>query len=312
MVNAPSIGITEIGVYIPELRESNYEQAAKFGVDESFIRTKIGVDFVSKKLDGEDTSTMCKKAFANLQNKCDFDVAEVDCIVVVTQNPDGSGLPHTSAIVHGKLGCGDSCAAFDISLGCSGYVYALSVVTSFMLQNDLRCGLLFTADPYSKILNSEDKNTCLLFGDAATVTLLTHTPRVYTRAFAFGTRGKDGDALHCVDKTLYMNGRAVFNFSAVEVPIQIRSLLDKNHLSLQEIDLILLHQGSKSILDVIQRRLQVDDSKVPTNLREQGNTVSSSLPLLLRDCLHNEEVRRIIISGFGVGLSWASGILERT
>lgn len=253
---------------------------------------------------------MCVRAFEGLDRRPDA----VDCLVVCTQNPDGSGLPHTSAVVHGKLGLPAQCACFDVSLGCSGYVYGLSIVQSFMQQNRLARGLLFTADPYSKIIDPKDKNTALLFGDAATVTLLDAAEqpgRWRMGPFRFATRGKDGAALENRAGTLAMNGRAVFNFSATEVPPQVSALLADAGLKAEDVDLFLFHQGSRFIVDQLAKRLDLPAAKVPVNLAEQGNTVSSSLPLLLQEHLGDSRLRRILLSGFGVGLSWASCLLTR-
>jgi 3-oxoacyl-[acyl-carrier-protein] synthase-3 len=305
-----TIGITEIGVYIPARRESNHEKKDLLSVDDSFIDSKVGVAYVTRKSDDEDTSDMCVQAFRDLALRANLAPEMIECLVVVTQNPDGNGLPHTSAIVHGKLGCRPECAAFDISLGCSGFVYALSIVRAFMMQNDMTRGVLFTADPYSKILAPLDRTTVLLFGDAATATLLSSDSLLAPVAFAFGTRGKDGDALMCQDGVLKMNGRDVFNFSAREVPEQITHLLQKNSLVSDDIDLFVMHQGSRSIVETIQRRLGID-GRFPLKLQEHGNTVSSSIPLILQDVLHDPDTQTVLISGFGVGLSWASAILRR-
>ncbi|HUF21864.1 MAG TPA: ketoacyl-ACP synthase III [Burkholderiales bacterium] len=309
------IGIRSIASYIPPDAISNYDRREEFALTDAFIVEKLGVERVSRKGVGEETSTMCVSAFSTLQSKLPVDPSEIELIVVCTQNPDGHGIPHTSAVVHGAIGAPERCAAFDISLGCSGFVYGLSVATSFMAANGLKRGLLFTADPYSKILNPSDRNTVLLFGDAATVTLLQaadgRNPFWMPERFRFATRGKEGGALNNDSGNLEMNGRAVFNFSATEVPVQIRALLADCGLTLDAIDLYLLHQGSRFIVDTIARRMQLDRAKVPSNLARQGNTVSSSIPLLFEGFLENESVRRVVISGFGVGLSWASCVLER-
>jgi 3-oxoacyl-[acyl-carrier-protein] synthase-3 len=305
------IGIQAIAAYVPDERVSNYTTKDQFGIDDDFIENKIGVRSKARKAPGQETSDLCTAAFANLAAATGVQATDVDCLVVCTQNPDGRGLPHTAAVVHGKLGCKDEVAAFDISLGCSGYVYSLCVQTALMEAQDLQCGLLFTADPYSKIVDPDDKNTSLLFGDAATVTLLTRQPRWTVEKAAFATRGKEGDALVNQDGRLSMNGRAVFNFSMTSVPPQINALVAASGRRLEDIDLILLHQGSKYILDVMTRRLGVDPARVPSNLGELGNTVSSSIPLLLREQLDDAQVKTIVISGFGVGLSWASAILTR-
>ena len=305
------IGIAEMGSYVPDSLSSNQEKKSVFEIDDNFLNTKIGIDFTSRKNSDEETSDLCVKAFEDLNTKIILEKNDIKCIVVVTQNPDGDGLPHTSAIVHHKLGLADDCAAFDISLGCSGFVYGLSVIESFMASNQIKNGLLFTCDPYSKIVDPKDKNTALLFGDAATVALINDKPRFISLSFSFGTRGSEGRALISNNRVLSMDGRAVFAFSATEVPVQIRRLLEKNGYTLENIDLFLLHQGSKYIIDTITRRLGISVDKVPTNLKNMGNTVSSSIPLLLNEYLNKAKIKTILLSGFGVGLSWASGILQR-
>lgn len=307
-----TIGISAVASYVPALRLSNYERKAEFGIDDDFIVQKLGVEQVSRKAPEEETSDLCVRAFESLERSLGGRPPPVDCLVVCTQNPDGSGLPHTSAVVHGKLGLPAQCACFDVSLGCSGYVYGLSIVQSFMQQNGLARGLLFTADPYSKIVDPKDKNTALLFGDAATVTLMDAAqPRWRAGPFRFATRGKDGAALENRGGTLVMNGRAVFNFSATEVPPQVSALLADAGLKPDEVDLFLFHQGSRFIVDQLAKRLDLPAAKVPVNLAGQGNTVSSSLPLLLQHYLGEARLRRIVLSGFGVGLSWASCLLTR-
>ncbi len=116
------IGIQAIASYIPDNRESNFEVMEKFDIKDDFLKNKIGVLKKARKEKNEDTSDLCVRSFIALQKKNPVAIEDIDCLVVCTQNPDGRGLPHTSASVHGKLGCRDSVAAFDISLGCSGYV----------------------------------------------------------------------------------------------------------------------------------------------------------------------------------------------
>jgi 3-oxoacyl-[acyl-carrier-protein] synthase-3 len=308
------IAITSVGIYIPAGRESNYDRKAQFDIDDDFIVGKLGVEEVSRKGIEEDTSDLCVKAFEDLKSRTSGDMNAIDCLVVCTQNPDGGGLPHTSAIVHSKLGLGKDCACFDISLGCSGYVYGLSIVTAFMQSNGFSRGILFTADPYSKIVDPQDRNTALLFGDAATATLLQSEPvkgSWQAGPFRFCTSGKDGAALENREGKLVMNGRAVFNFSATAVPVQVQSLLNDQQLDVDDVDLFLFHQGSKFIVDHLTKRLALPPQKVPIGLAKQGNTVSSSIPLLLQRYLDDPELNRMLLSGFGVGLSWASCLLTR-
>jgi 3-oxoacyl-[acyl-carrier-protein] synthase III len=305
--------ISEIASYVPTGRISNLERQQELGIDETFIRGKLGVSKVSRMAAGEETSDLCVAAFSRLTAAERLRSQGVDCLVVCTQNPDGHGIPHTSAIVHGKLGLPEACAAFDISLGCSGYVYGLWVVQSLMAAGGLSRALLFTADPYSKIVDHKDKNTALLFGDGASVTLLEAEPEQgwRPRGFVLATRGVEGDALHNRGGSLAMNGRAVFNFAATVVPQQVTECLKRANLSTGDVDLFLFHQGSKYILDTLQRRLELPPEKVPMELLEHGNTVSSSIPLMLAERLVDRNLNRMLLSGFGVGLSWGTCLLER-
>lgn len=302
------LGIKNIASFLPEKKISNYDKKEKFELDDDFIENKIGVKSQTLKEKHEKASDLCVKAFENLIKKMDLEKESIDCCVVVTQNPDFN-IPHTSAIVHGKLELSQECACFDISLGCSGYVYGLSNIIAFMQSNGLKNGLLFTADPYSDIIDYDDKNTALIFGDGATVTYINENPLYIAKDFSFGTNGKAHKEILC-DKKLYMNGRAVFNFTATTIPKHIQKLLAKNDLEDKDIDKYILHQGSKYIVDTIRKRLKVDEAKVPFDMYEYGNTVSSAVPIILeKELTYNP--KRLLMSAYGVGLSWGSAILEK-
>lgn len=306
------IGIKNIGIYIPEKRISNFDRKEKFGIDDRFITEKIGIQSVSRKGEGEETSDLCVKAFENLKKKENIDIDSIDIVIVVTQNPDYN-LPHTASVVHKKLNLPEKIASFDISLGCSGFVYGLAAIESFMQVHGMDKGLLFTADPYSKILNPNDKNTSLLFGDAATATLIDKDPIFISGEFTFGTIGEGYKELICTDD-LFMNGRSIFNFAARYVPKDVSNVLDLNNLDKNEIDIFAFHQGSKYISDTLIRRLELDESKVPFDAVKYGNTVSSSVPIILEKYLKESssiKTDKILICGFGVGLSWSSSILFR-
>jgi 3-oxoacyl-[acyl-carrier-protein] synthase-3 len=304
------IGIENIGIWLPETFESNYDLKERFGIDDYFIQEKIGVERVGRVSSEENASDMCLGAFKDLENRCIVNLQEIDLIVVVTQNPDYN-IPHVSALVHGKLGLPQSCACFDISLGCSGFVYGLSVVQSFLKENSLRNALLFTADPYSKIIDNDDKNTRLLFGDGAAVALISHHPVWESGKFSFGTIGSHSDYLTCKDGILYMNGRGIFDFAARNLPKDLEKVILKNGLSQKNIDLFIVHQGSKFIVDTLARKLGVEEGKMPFEASMYGNTVSASIPIILQNYLYKDQIKNILISGFGVGLSYASTVLTK-
>ena len=305
------IGIKQISFYIPEQKKDNLAYQEKFNFDQSFLNNKLGVEKVAVAEVHENAWQMCLKAFINLQNNYELEPSEVHVIIVVTQNP-GNNIPHVSAKLHGEIGAPTSCACFDISLGCSGYVYGLTIVKALMEAQNYKNGLLFTADPYSKIIDVDDKNTALLFGDAASVTLLSHEPVLAIGASSANTLGSSFHELETRNGKLHMNGRAVFNFCSRQVPKDILQTINMNELKLEDIDLFILHQGSKFIVDTIRTSLGLAPEKVPFLANNYGNTVSSSIPIILSDILFEASLKRILISGFGVGLSWSSAMLSRT
>lgn len=305
------IGISEIASWIPEARENNLDKLKRHDTDENFVLDKIGIRSLSRLEPDQYASDACVKAFEALQKKCVLNSQDVDFLVVVTQTPD-INIPHVSAMVHGKLGLPTRCAAFDISLGCSGWVYALHVAVAFMIQNELSTGLLFTADPYSKIIDPQDKNTDMLFGDAASVTLLTANPLWANGKADFLSDGSQWQLLRKNEAgSLNMDGRGIFNFVMTELPKSIDRCLEKNGLTKDEIDLYALHQASKFIVEQLTKRVKINPEKVPFVIREYGNTVSSSIPLVLENRIHDEQFSRVLISGFGVGLSAGTSILNR-
>ena len=223
------IAIRDIASYVPTAYQDNLEKLDEFGFDREFLEGKIGVMRVPRMADGEETSDMCVGAYEALLERRDLNIGDVDLISVCTQNPDGHGMPQTSAIVHAKLGARNACAAFDISLACSGYVYSLSMAISFMEANGLKKGLLFTADPYSKILDPKDRNTSLLFGDAATVTLLS-APEAGEDAwiparYRFSTHSEYADRVHNRTGVFSMDGQAVVMFAMRVLPGEVDALL---------------------------------------------------------------------------------------
>jgi 3-oxoacyl-[acyl-carrier-protein] synthase-3 len=310
-ISSGAVGIVEISSVLPERVIDNLERAEAFGFDEQFIREKVG--FIKLRSSSTDASTidLATQAVETLKSKTGLDLSKVDCLVVCTQNPDRHGLPNTASALHGDLGLSQSCAAFDISLGCSGYVYGLSVIKSFMDGNGLSCGILVTADPYSKIIGPEDRNTAILFGDGATATLMVKDGPWRVGKALFGSNGKLRSAIEVgKDGRLQMNGRQVFVFSSTVVPNLIRDVLGLNGVARDEVDRFIVHQGSKYIVDDLRRQVGVTEDAMPFVAKLTGNLVSSSIPVALEELL-KQDISTILIAGFGVGLSWSANLLTR-
>tara|TARA_R110001606_G_C15403445_1_gene653644 strand:+ start:9308 stop:10240 length:933 start_codon:yes stop_codon:yes gene_type:complete len=306
------IGIGNIASFIPLDSLDNLERIGGFGETSDFIINKIGALKLPQKGQLEETSDLAVKAVEELFRRSrGLDKNHIDALVIVTQNGDGEGLPHTAAIVQEKLGLPRSVAAFDVSLGCSGYVYALHILKGFMESAGLKNGILVTADPYSKIVDPSDKNTSLLFGDAATATWLTDSADWEIGPALFGTDGKGEEALKKSGSYLTMNGRQVFDFAAKNVAPSIKALLEKAVIAENEIDAFCIHQGSYAVVDAVSRRFKENRDKFLRDIENTGNTVSSSIPLLLENHVLGSDFKKVIISGFGVGFSWATALLTK-
>jgi 3-oxoacyl-[acyl-carrier-protein] synthase-3 len=303
-------GITAIGTYVPADRISNDTRIGRFDYDPEALKSKIGILATARKAAGEETSDLCVKAVEDLAARIGAEalsLATLDLVVVVTQHPDGFGLPHTSSIVHGKLGLPLQCFAFDISLGCSGFVAALASVSGHLMMTGGKRALILTADPYSKSIDEDDKNTAMIFGDAAAAVLIEPGGSWRIGAFDLGTKASlalERDA----GGVLRMNGRSVFDFCALNVPGSVKRTLERNGLTLDQVDAFALHPGSKFIVDTVAKRIGIA-APAELSCAAYGNPVSSSIPLILAD-LDRAAARTVLVSGFGVGLGWATTILH--
>jgi len=304
------------------------------GLPADMVASKIGVltrHFLRADQTGTDLSV---RAVQNLSDSNpDFDLGRVGLLLVVTQNPDYQ-LPHNSALLQHRLGLGQNTACFDISLGCSGYVYALSVAKGFMLSENVNEALIVTCDPYSKCMNRSNRDVVGLFGDAASVTWIRGDGHGTVGRGDFGTDGGgagnliigSGGSVHPLinldgtpvaevgesDEFLHMNGRAILNFLLTRVPRSVESCLAKNGIDRNEIDFFVFHQASRYLLETLRDRMGLIPDRVPINLSQTGNTVSSTIPLVLESLLKQGRFSsaNVLISGFGVGLSWASNLIR--
>lgn len=303
------IRIAAIGTYLPLHRLVNEDLIARFEITPEFLQAKLGFLSRALKSEGETTTDLCVRAFADLAASVPSAAEDIELVCVVTQNPD-QRIPHTAAIVQQRLGIGRRCMTFDISQGCAGYVHGLAVVHALMTSFRIERALLFTSDPYSKIVDPADRDTALLFGDAATVTLLSRTDEPgYSLVDAdFGTAPDSHAVLTCKDR-FQMDGRGVFLHALRAVPQSVCGLLARNQRSLDDVDLFLFHPGSKHMVDALRRELRLDEARLPFEAADYGNTVSSSIPLMLAGRLAAGP-GRILLSGFGVGFSWGSCLLE--
>lgn len=326
--------LRHIAYALPDRRVESSVISQWTGLDLEFVTGKIGIEsrrFLSPK---ERPVDLAAAACRNLFAECpEIDPNKIGLLVMVTQNSDYK-IPHSSALLQHALGLGKNVACFDVNLGCSGFVYALSVVKALMLAESMTDALLVTCDPYSRIMGRTDRDTVALFGDAATASWLSSEAGADLGKPDFGTDGsgagnlmvKLGGSAHPVMSIdaedgmmeskdgyrLHMNGRGILEFMMQEVPQTVSRCLDKNRLHPSEIDSFVFHQASRYLLHQLGKKLGLAQEKVPCNISDVGNTVSSSIPLLLAQMRAQENLsgKRILVCGFGVGLSWATNVIH--
>ncbi|RJR40150.1 MAG: ketoacyl-ACP synthase III [Desulfobacteraceae bacterium] len=317
MSDHPRLGISRIETYLPPCRLSSRALADEFGFDLEFIEKKVGVKQLFAVRD-ESVGDLAVQALSKLLESVPFLSEQLDILVVCTQTPDYQ-LPQVSSLVQSRCKLKSSLLSFDISLGCSGFVYGLSVVESLMARHGMRNGVLITAETYSKVIDPGDRNTKCLFSDGAAATLITLGGNIGLGEFRFGTDGDHYDNLiirvpsEGERAKLFMDGRGIYTFALSTIPNEVRSTCKINNVDLKDVDFFVFHQASKFLLDGIGKKLELESPDRLVNvLHLYGNTVSSSIPMALKDTLsvHGTRQLTILISGFGVGLSWATTILR--
>lgn len=312
------IGIAGIASYLPEGVSDNAALVAEHGFDADFISDKLGIETRHHAGPNETTADLATRAGEAMLAKAGLQASDIDLLVVVTQTPDYL-LPHTSALVHERLGAPTRTAAFDINLGCSGFVYALAAAAPMMAAQGMETGLLITAETYSKLISPEDRATAPLFGDGAAATLLTRDPVYHLGRTTFGTDGARHRALIAEGSgtrdepraPLFMDGRAIFSFMMTEAPKDVAACLEANGIAADDVERWVFHQASAYMLQSLAKRLGIADERLVIEMADCGNTTSSTIPIALeRQVLAaSPRPRRVLLSGFGVGLSWASTVL---
>jgi 3-oxoacyl-[acyl-carrier-protein] synthase-3 len=305
--------------YLPERIIDNKYLHEMAGIDIDFLENKVGIKQRHIAADDESTSDMATKAAMMLIERNNLNTDFIDLLILCTQNPDYK-LPATACIVQNNLQLKTSSIAFDINLGCSGFIYSLVIAGNFLKTRLAKWGMIIMADQYSKIIDYKDKNTASLFGDAASASLV--EPCADSEGVIdtiFGTDGSNADKLIVYNsgvalnpeknKFLYMDGREIFKFSVQVVPTSVNEILKKNNLKIANIRYFIFHQANKYMLNEIQKRLNISDSQMVIDLEYYGNTVSSTIPIAYKNILVQKTLRKndlIIFCGFGVGLSWGT------
>jgi 3-oxoacyl-[acyl-carrier-protein] synthase-3 len=325
--------IKSISYYLPEETLSNIQINEEFPEwDINKISTKTGIKNRYISAENEFSSDMAFKVAEKLFEEHQIDRDSIDFLLLCTQSPDYF-LPTTACILQDKLKLKTSIGALDFNLGCSGYVYGLSIAKGLISSGLAKNVLLLTSETYTKFIHPKDKSNKTIFGDAAAATLITNDVGLFEIGdFIFGTDGSGAKNLivrngglryplkQSEDKTddfgnvhndnnLFMNGSEIFNFTIDSVPKLINSMLEKNKMKLSDIDLFIFHQANQYMLNHLRKKIGIDEEKFYISMKNTGNTVSSTIPIALYEAIKEnkfENTTNVILAGFGVGYSWAS------
>jgi 3-oxoacyl-[acyl-carrier-protein] synthase-3 len=330
------MAVKGIAAAVPKQLETVQDLARIFGEQDSAKIAQItGVSTRHIASPAQCTSDLCCAAADTLLKHLKWDPASVDALLFVSQTFDYI-LPATSCTLHERLCLSKGCAAFDISLGCSGYIYGLWVASSLVVTGCRRI-LLLAGDVSSKTTGVRDRSTRPLFGDAGTATAIEADEQGIVH-FELGTDGtghrhliipaglfrnphssgtsvaterENGNVRS--DEVLYMNGAEIFTFTLREVPPLLTRILERSGWPKTEIDAFVFHQANKYMLDYLAKRMQITPDKMPLSLEHFGNTSSASIPLTITQSLKGDLEtgrKRLILAGFGVGFSWGAAALD--
>jgi 3-oxoacyl-[acyl-carrier-protein] synthase III len=330
--------VRAIEYHVPESVLTNSELAQQYPEwTAERIEKKLGIVERHIAADDETASDLGVKAAERLFESGICKPSDVDYLLFCTQSPDYF-LPASACVMQTRLGIPQTAGALDFNLGCSGYIYGLSLAKGLVETDQARNVLLITADTYSKMLHPQDKSVRTLFGDGAAATLIqaAQLPTPAIGPFVMGTDGRGAKNLiveagafrkreaanqpvfdengnpQC-DSYLYMNGGEIFTFTLDTVPKVVGDLLAKVHLQMTDIDLFVFHQANKYMLDFLRQKCGIPEAKFYVCLRDFGNTVSSTIPIGLKHAADAGVLRpgaTVMLVGFGVGYSWGATLIR--
>lgn len=331
------VGITALAGAVPHTVIDNYKYTQYFPEDQvKEVVDKVGI--YERRFADEKTcsSDLCFAAAEKLIADNNINREEIDLLIFISQTPDYR-MPATSVLLQDRLGLPNSTIAFDINLGCSAFIYGLSVAYSMMSTGCLRKALVLDGETRSKVYSPKDRRSAFLFGDGGVAALIERDEKFGESYFSLNSDGSRGDLIKInaggyrmpssvetlkekvvdeygnirSDEQGYMNGGDVFNFVIREIPKDIKNTLSFAGVDAQSLDFYVLHQANNFINSYLAKKLKLDTSKIPSTIAKYGNTSSVSVPLTIVDQLKDKlnGHHELMLSAFGVGMTWATAIV---
>ena len=313
---------------LPERRESNSDLSDDFpDWNPERVFAKTGIAHRRLAAADECSSDLAVRAAQKLFTSGVCTPEEIDFVLFCTQTPDYI-LPTTACSIQSRLCIPQTAGALDFNLGCSGYIYGLSLAKGLIESGQARSVLFLTGDTYSKLIDRKDRNVRVIFGDAGTATLVQATPSEQSALgpFVFGTDGsgaehfmvRSGGFRQPLSKEsppalIEMNGAEIFNFTLRVVPDCVSRLLERAGKTMEDIEMVVAHQANTFMLEHLRRKLDIPNEKFYVGMRDCGNTVSSSIPIALTELATSKQLAPgslVMLLGFGVGYSWGGTLIS--
>jgi len=315
------------GKYLPDRVMPNSELAELVDTSDEWIRARTGIGERRIAAPEETTCTLAVHAARSALQQAGVEPEELDLVIVATCTPDYSNMPATASLVQHALGA-PRAGAFDLNAVCSGFLYGLATGSQFILNGAYRSVLVIGAEVFTRILDWQDRSTCVLFGDGAGAVVLQPTDQPGgLLSFVLGSDGAGACSLFVpaggsrqpasaetvAERAHYvkMQGRDVFRFATRVLPESVKQALEAAKLSTEDMDLLIPHQANTRIIDAAVRRLKLSESIVFSNVERYGNTSAASIPVALCEAIEAGLVQAgstIVMSGFGAGLSWGTAV----
>ena len=320
--------IAAVGSYVPEKVMTNADLEKIVDTSDEWITSRTGIKERRMAADDQATSDLATIAARRAMERADIKAEEIDLIIVATITPD-MPFPSTACLVQEKIGAHHA-AAFDLEAACSGFVYALEIGQQFIMSRTYDCVMIIGAEKLSSIIDWEDRNTCVLFGDGAGAVILQNRPSAHGLLTAkMGADGRKAELLsmpgggslnpatsESVKGRLHylrMDGREIFKNAVTAMCNAAAEVMDRCDVSIADIKLVIPHQANKRILDAVGKRLGIAADKVFMNLDRYGNTSAASVVIALDEAVEQGRLERgdlVLMLVFGAGLTWGAAILE--
>ena len=338
IVTFKNVGISALAACVPKNVIDNYHYGLDIWPEDEVKKVVDKVGVIERRFVDDKTcaSDLCQAAAEKLITDNNIDKSEIDLVVFLSQTPDYR-MPATSILLQDRLGLPMSTMAFDISLGCSGFISVLSIVYAMMQNNGFRKALLLDGETRSKVYSRKDRREAYIFGDAGVAALIERDEKFGESHFSLNSDGSRGELIMIPgggyrnmssketlrekvvdeygnirsDEHGHMNGADVFNFVIIEVPKDIKRLMAASGEDIQKMDYYVFHQANAFINNYIAKKMKLDTERIPWTIQKYGNTSSVSVPLTIVSELKDkmEGKKKLMLSAFGVGMAWATAVV---